>query len=170
MLQVLQILSILLGAVGLALTLAHALELPGKRRLDRVTYFAVQSIYYPGFTIGAVFGEVGAIIVTLLAFVFTPSGTSASLLTLAGLCALLSMHGLYWVMTHPVNRVWLEGTKLGKAGHTFFGDPDDKSPSHASAGNTDWMLLRDRWEYSHVMRAGCALLALIALTAAVVAD
>jgi hypothetical protein len=32
-------------------SVAHALELPGKRRLTREQYFAVQPIYYPGFTV-----------------------------------------------------------------------------------------------------------------------
>ncbi|MGQ0445171.1 MAG: hypothetical protein ACT4O2_08630 [Beijerinckiaceae bacterium] len=36
----------------MALSLAHALEYPGKFRLPRETYLAVQTIYYPGFTIG----------------------------------------------------------------------------------------------------------------------
>jgi hypothetical protein len=37
MVRVLQILSIVLAAIGMALSLAHALEYPGKRRLDRDT-------------------------------------------------------------------------------------------------------------------------------------
>src|SRR5205809_327776 len=40
----------------MGLSLAHALEYPGKRRLDRETYLKAQTIYYPGFTIGGVFG------------------------------------------------------------------------------------------------------------------
>jgi hypothetical protein len=39
-------------SVVMALSLAHALELPGKRRLTREQYLAVQRIYYPGFTSG----------------------------------------------------------------------------------------------------------------------
>ena len=58
MFKVLQVASIVLAAIGMGLSLAHALEYPGKRRLDRDTYLAVQAIYYPGFTIGGVFGEV----------------------------------------------------------------------------------------------------------------
>lgn len=55
MLQALQALTILLTAIGMALSLAHALEFPGKRRLDRDAYLKVQAIYYPGFTIGGAF-------------------------------------------------------------------------------------------------------------------
>ena len=57
MVPVLQVITLVLVAVGVSLTLAHALELPGKMRLRKEEYVAVQSIYYPGFTIGAFFGE-----------------------------------------------------------------------------------------------------------------
>jgi hypothetical protein len=50
--EVLQVLTVLLVAVAMALALAHALELPGKLRLSKEQYLAVQPIYYPGFTFG----------------------------------------------------------------------------------------------------------------------
>lgn len=53
-------------SIGMALSLAHVLEFPGKRRLGREAYFAVQTIDYPGFTIGGAFGEFGAILATLV--------------------------------------------------------------------------------------------------------
>jgi hypothetical protein len=48
MMQILQVVSIVLVAIGVALTPAHALEFPGKLRLPRETYVAAQTIYYPG--------------------------------------------------------------------------------------------------------------------------
>jgi hypothetical protein len=48
----LQVVTVFLVAVAMSLALAHALELPGKMRLDKETYMAVQTIYYPGFTFG----------------------------------------------------------------------------------------------------------------------
>jgi hypothetical protein len=51
--------------VAMALTLAHALELPGKMRLTKEIYFAMQPIYYPGFTIGG-FAEPASLILTRL--------------------------------------------------------------------------------------------------------
>ncbi|MBB4274373.1 hypothetical protein [Rhizobium mongolense] len=50
MFQALEILTVLIVAVAMALALAHALELPGKMRLSKEQYLAVQPIYYPGFT------------------------------------------------------------------------------------------------------------------------
>jgi hypothetical protein len=47
------------------MSLAHALEFPGKRRLDRNTYFKVRPIYYPAFTVGDNFGEPGAMFAML---------------------------------------------------------------------------------------------------------
>ena len=160
MLPILQIITLVLAAVGVSLTLAHALELPGKLRLGKEVYVAVQSIYYPGFTIGAPFGEFGAIIATMILLVATPSGTTAFVLTFIALIALLLMHALYWVVTHPVNRYWVADQKLGKAGAAFF------NIKGAAEIDENWTRLRDRWEYSHVARACCALIAFVALAAA----
>ena len=159
MVPVLQVITLVLVAVGVSLTLAHVLELPGKMRLRKEEYVAVQSIYYPGFTIGAFFGEFGAIIAALVLLIATPSETVAHLLTFIALIALLLMHALYWMLTHAVNKFWVADQKLGKAGAAFF------SPSGERAGE-DWARLRDRWEYSHVARACCAMIALVALAAA----
>jgi hypothetical protein len=53
----LQVLTVILVAVAMALSLAHALELPGKMRLTKEVYYAMQPVYYPGFTIGGGIGE-----------------------------------------------------------------------------------------------------------------
>lgn len=159
MLPILQVITLVLVAIGVSLTLAHALEMPGKMRLGKDAYVAVQSIYYPGFTIGAFFGEFGAIIATLALLVATPADTPAYLLTFVALIVLLLMHALYWMLTHAVNKFWVADQKLGKAGAAFF------NPTGESAG-ADWARLRNRWEYSHVARACCAMVAFVALAAA----
>jgi hypothetical protein len=64
MLFTLQVATILLVSIAMALSLAHALEFPGTLRLSKETYFKVQSIYYPGFTIGGMVGETGGILAT----------------------------------------------------------------------------------------------------------
>jgi hypothetical protein len=48
MFHMLQVLAVILVAVAMALALAHALELPGKLRLPKDTYLAVQPIYFLG--------------------------------------------------------------------------------------------------------------------------
>jgi hypothetical protein len=44
--------TIFLASIIMSLSLAHALELPGKMRLCKESYVKTQTIYYPGFTIG----------------------------------------------------------------------------------------------------------------------
>jgi hypothetical protein len=160
MVRILEILSILLTAIAMALSLAHALEFPGKRRLDRDTYFKVQAMYYPGFTVGGA-GEPLAIIAVIALLLFMPHGTPAFWLTASASVALVLMHATYWMVTHPTNKVWLQGQRLGSAGSAFFA-------AGGGSPQSEWTVLRDRWEYSHVARAVLAMLSLIALVAAVV--
>ena len=68
-------------------------------------------------------------------------------------------HAIYWVITHPVNKVWLKDEKLDKAGGRFFA-------TGTSTAEGDWAALRDRWEWSHVARAVLELSSLIALVIA----
>jgi hypothetical protein len=165
MLTVLQVIAVFMAAVAMALALAHALELPGKLRLDQETYRAVQTIYYPGFTIGGA-SEVLAILATLALLLVSArdGGVSAWIPAwiLAGLAALLAMHATYWIFTHPVNKFWLEGQDLKGLGKGFFGF-DPLPLGRASDGDAAWQQLRDRWEYSHVARAILGAVALIAL-------
>jgi hypothetical protein len=160
MVRVLQILSIVLASIAMALSLAHALEYPGKRRLDRDTYLKVQAIYYPGFTIGGA-GEPLALITVFALLLFTRYATAAFWLTAAAFVGIALAHAIYWAVTHPTNKVWLQDERLGSAGVAFFAT-GGAMPRH------EWTVLRDRWEYSHVARAVLTLLSLIALVTAVV--
>jgi hypothetical protein len=163
----LEVLAVLLVAVAMALALAHALELPGKLRLSKDAYCAMQSIYYPGFTIGGGVGEAGGLIVTLLLVMVTPLGSTAFWLTLGAFLALLCTHALYWLLTHPVNNFWLKDFDLAGVGGRFFAfDPIKR---RGDARTLDWTVLRDRWEYSQVARAGAAMLSLVLLVAALAA-
>lgn len=154
----------MLVAIGVSLSLAHALEFPGKLRLSRETYLAVQSIYYPGFTIGGVFGEFGAMLATLALLIATPFNTLAFWLTLTALLLLLVMHGVYWLVTHAVNKIWLKDQNLNGAGKAFFEAGGASGQSH----DVRWEAMRDRWEYSHVARAVLALSSLTVLATAAV--
>jgi hypothetical protein len=102
--------AVILTAVAMTMALAHALELPGKLRLTREQYLAVQPIHYPGFTIGGI-SEPLAILATL-ALLVAAWGTPQALLVSLALAALVVMHLIFGVMTQPVNRAWLEGTEL----------------------------------------------------------
>lgn len=166
MVDLLQVLSLILVVLALVPALAHALELPGKLRLTKEAYFAVQPIYYPGFTIAGV-SEPVAILSTIVLLVLTPRGTADFWLTLVALLALLAMHAVYWIFTHPVNNFWLEGEKLSGLGSGFFSLGSAGRREGASDIHADWTKLRDRWEYSHVARAGLVFVSFIALVNAI---
>jgi hypothetical protein len=161
MLCVIQILTVLLVAVAMALSLAHALELPGKLRLSKEAYYAMQPIYYPGFTIGG-FAEPAGIILTLVLLFLTRLGSADFWLTLAALTGLIGMQAVYWLVTHPVNKFWLQDETLSRAGSGFFSFAAARDKSRPLS----WTELRDRWEYSHVTRAAFAFVSLIALVIA----
>lgn len=168
MFELLQVFTVVLVAIAMALSLAHALELPGKLRLRKEEYLAVQPIYYPGFTVGGGIGEAGGLLATLLLVLLTPFGTPAFWLTLGSFIALAATHLLYWVLTHPVNNFWLEDFELKGFGARFFGvDPLRRAKRDDRCATTDWIALRDRWEHSHVARAAFAMLGLILLVSAV---
>jgi Anthrone oxygenase len=167
MFLVLQVIAVCLVSVAMALALAHALELPGKMRLDKQTYLAMQPIYYPGFTIGGGVGEGAGIIATLILLLFTPSHSPSFGWTLAALVALLSMHAAYWVFTHPLNRFWMKGHKLTGFSGGFIGLDPMKRETPDRSREDDWKRIRQRWEYSHVLRAVLAGIGFVSLVIAV---
>lgn len=150
------ILALVLVAITMGLALAHALEYPGKLRLDEVTYRQVQAIYYPGFTIGGLIGEAGALLVMPVLLVMLPFGNERFWWTAAAFACLLACHAVYWTVTHPVNGFWLKDTEVGSAGSAFF--------SLFAERETNWQRMRDVWEYSHIGRAVLAMAALIFLS------
>ena len=130
-------------------------------RLSREIYLAVQRIYYPGFTVAG-FAEVFSMIAALALVIITPRESAAFGLSLGALVLLLAMHAIYWGITAPVNKMWLKGERLSKTGKTFFQVNDaDELPS------AEWTSLRNRWEYSHVVRAVLVTIALALLASAV---
>lgn len=88
--DVLRILTLILVVLAMVPALAHALELPGKLRLTKDAYFAVQPIYYPGFTIAGI-SEPAAIVSAIILLLLTPPGSDDFWLTLAALLGLISM-------------------------------------------------------------------------------
>jgi hypothetical protein len=160
---VLEVATVVLVAIAMALSLAHALEFPGKLRLPEDTYRAVQAIYYPGFTIGGFFGDVGGTIALVVLSVARPYGTPSFWLTLGALVCLVALNVVYWTITHPTNKVWVKDVRLSGAGEKFFASGGSGRETQIA----DWAVLRDRWEYSHVARMLFAMLGLILLAAAI---
>jgi len=155
----LEVLAVMLAAVTMSLALAHALELPGKLRLSKEEYLAVQAIYYPGFTIAGI-AEVGSIIAALSLLIRTPQLSWQFWLVLAAFASLVAVQVIFWTLTQPLNEYWLQNTELSRSATRFF--EAGRAPAAA-----DWTVMRDRWERSHVLRAIASVLALVLLTTAV---
>jgi len=159
----LEVVTIFLVAVAMSLALAHALEFPGKMRLTRDNYLATQSIYYPGFTLGGL-GEGLGMVATFVLFLAMPRGTSQFWWALAGLIAIVIMHGIFWIVTQPVNRYWVGGLPLTDAAEKFF-LIHRKTP--VGGPQQTWQQMRDTWEYSHITRAVFAVISLISVSIAI---
>jgi hypothetical protein len=160
MLTIFLVVALLLVAVTMGLSLAHALEYPGKRRLDEPTYRAVQTIYYPGFTIGGLVGELGGMLALVVLIFLMPRGIEPFWWTVGALGFFVAGHATYWVVTHPVNAAWLQHTPLAGASKAFFG--------LFSAPDADWRRMRNVWEYSHIARAILHVLGFLCMTFAAI--
>ncbi len=106
MFQFLQVLTLVLVATTLTFALAHVAEWPGKLRLDKDAYLTVQTIYYPGFTIGGI-SEPVSMLALLVLTISTPRESPAFGWMLAALASMTAMHLIFWLVTQPVNKVWL---------------------------------------------------------------
>jgi uncharacterized membrane protein len=155
MVESLWVASLLCVAITMGLPLAHALELPGKLRLDEAEYRIVQSVYYAGFTIGGLIGELGGVIVLIAVLILLPKQTARFYWTVVSLVLLCAVHAVYWLMTHPVNNAWVSTVPMPKAASTFF----------ATFGRSkrDWRQLRRQWECSHLVRACLSMASLTTL-------
>ncbi len=118
----------------------------------------MQRIYYPGFTaIGA--AESLSILILAALLALTPAGTMTFWLLATALFAVVTTHALYWLLTAPVNKVWLSGEALSSGAQRFF-------EAGGSVNESDWTILRDRWERSHLNRAASSVIAFVLLAIA----
>jgi hypothetical protein len=114
----------------------------------------MQRVYYPGFTMAGL-AEPAGILMTLILLTSAPADHTMWLILALG--GLAGMQIIYWLVTHPVNKVWIEGQRLDAASNRFFAAGADRTESR------NWVALRSRWEFSHMARAGCSVLSLVAL-------
>lgn len=158
MIDLLKGISVILVALAWALAIAHALEMPGKLRLDRETYIRVQGIYYPGFTIAGA-SEPLAVAALILLLLLLSRGSPGFPCVVVALAGMIAVQAIYWLVVHPVNRHWMAGQPTGRLGRGFFeagGARDEEQP--------DWVSLRGRWESGHLLRAIAATISLLSMT------
>ena len=105
----LQVLTVMLAAVTMALSLAHALEFPGKLRASRRSSISLSS--RSGFTIGGI-AEPAVILATVALLIMTPAGTAAFWLVAGALAALVMVQVIFWIKT---NRQMASGSRKPRA-------------------------------------------------------
>jgi hypothetical protein len=119
------------AAVGFGLTVAHFLEIPGKRQLTAAEWLDVQHSFYGGFAIFGAIAEVGGLLVSLaLVARGRRQGCSSPWPIIAAL-AFAGMLVDYWFGNRPLN---------------------DQIASWTSATiPADWTNVRDRWDTVHTI-------------------
>lgn len=73
------------------------------------------------------------------------------------------MHGIFWIVTQPVNRHWVSDLPLTGPARRFFMVRQKGS----EARQESWEQLRNTWEYSHIVRSLFAAISLISITIAI---
>jgi hypothetical protein len=67
-----------------------------------------------GFIVDAGLAEGLSMIAVLALVILTPRESSTFWLSPAAFLLLLTMHAVYWIVTAPVNKIWLEEEKLAR--------------------------------------------------------
>lgn len=74
-----------------------------------------------------------------------------------------ALRGYACLMSNPVNKVWLKDQKFDSRSSRLFSLGQKGTDSR----QLNWAELRDRWEYSHVVRAIFSMVSFIALVTAI---
>jgi hypothetical protein len=135
----------LLIAVSMATAFCHLLEMPAKLKMDGALWLnLLQTLYPPAFGVVGGGAEAGALVTAIvLVFLVRHRRPAFGWTVLTAFC-MVAAHAAFWILVSPVNATLVPLTP-------------DTLPSN-------WMQLRDQWEYTHAARA---ILQLVALGAAV---
>jgi hypothetical protein len=151
-LRIWRLVTMMLAALTMGTTFAHALELPAKMNYDAALWTTLQQSLYWGF--GNIGGYFEAATVFLAAPVLTflvRKRRPAFQWTLAGtVCFALAFFVVFLVFTEPMNREITQWTPQSVP--------------------TNWTQVRNQWEYSHVARFVLHLMGLSALLISVLVE
>ena len=143
--RIVQFLAVVLTAFALVPLGAHLASLPNKINLTAEQYFVVQSSYAGWFLFA--FAQIPSVIVAFaLAFMLRADAVPFRLAVLGAVCMAATL-AVYFVWVNPANLATNQWTTI---------------PEH-------WETLRRHWEYGHAASAILNMVALGAITAAVVA-
>jgi hypothetical protein len=126
--------SIMSTAVTMTAAFGHLMELPPKMHFAPRLYVALHRTLYPNFGRIAGVAEILAVVTTgALAWRLRKQRSKAYPLTASAAGALAAAHGAFWSLVSPANT-------------TMANWPLDSIPP-------DWTRWRNRWEYTHAVRA-----------------
>jgi hypothetical protein len=143
-LRIVQFLAIILTALALVPLGAHLASLPNKINLTAEQYFIIQSSYSGWFLFALV--QIPSVIVAVVLVVMMRADALPFRLALIGGAAMAATLAIYFIWVNPANLATEQWTVI----------PDN------------WQALRRQWEYGHAASAVFNLVALCAITAAVV--
>jgi hypothetical protein len=140
-------LAFVFAALGMGLTVAHVLEIPGKRQLTGAEWLTVQHTFYGGYAVAGGISEVGGIVASLGILAIDRRQGTKSVWPVISALAFAGMLAAYWFRNRPLNAEIAAWT-----------------PQTLPA---DWSAVRDRWDTAHSISAIFAAIAFGSLLAGV---
>jgi len=145
-----RLVTVMFIGLSMAPALCHLLEMPAKLTYDGALWLTLlHTLYWAFGTIGAFF-EVGAVITSVTLTFLVRQRWPAFGWTLLGALCLVTAHASFWIWIAPVN-----ATMAALTPETL---------------PTDWMSLRDQWEYMHAVRAVLQAIALGAVVYSILVE
>ena len=140
----------MLTALSLGPAVGHLLELPAKITYEGALWLKVSQTLYASFgTVGAAF-EVGAVGATVVLAIMVRQRRPAFGWTIFAAVCLIASHAAFWIWLAPVNA-------------TIAALTIETLPSN-------WVGLRNQWEYTHATRAVLQFVALGALVVSILVE
>ena len=149
-LKIVRFISLFCAALAFGLSVAHVLEIPGKRELSGPAWLKVQHTFYGGFAVVGGLSEILGLLTTAAILFFVWKHRAIFMQTLVGALCFVGMLLAYWFGNRPVNAKISSWT-----------------PSTLPA---DWASYRDYWDYAHATTAVFAATALAILLIATLRD
>ena len=124
---------------------AHFFELANKMSMSQPEYMTVQKIYVGWSFFGI--AVIAALLITLIHTFMVRSDRTAFFLSLAAFLCLAATQGIFWTFTYPMN----------------------VASNNWTVTPADFEAARRQWEYSHAVNAVLTFVALVTITASVIA-
>lgn len=148
-----RLITIVLSALVTGMALCHALELPAKMQYSASQYITVQNSLYVAFdppNIGALIEFAAPLSAIALTILVRKRHPAFQLTLMATALTLVAFPVIFFVFTEPVNIIIRNATP-------------ETIP-------TNWLELRNQWEYSHLARFFCYLVAFSALVLSILVE